>query len=172
LASQENINPVGSPFVSERTGLQTLVLATAGWKDEYLEVIHSERVQALAIRVPDDGLSFLGRLTELRGLTLSAGSVRQLATLEALTELEDLTLNTLHRPKMPVDFGAFSKLKRLGIYWNPGFESVFACEQLQSLFMFGPPDADLTRFGGLQGLRRLEFSEGRRLRSLDGADQL
>jgi len=73
---------------------------------------------------------------------------------------------------MPVDFGAFPKLKRLGVYWNVGFESLFDCDQLQNLFVFGPPDPDLTRFGGLRALQRLEFSDGRRLRSLDGAKQL
>jgi hypothetical protein len=78
-----------------------LAVATGGWKDEYLEVIGRKRVEALAIGVPDDDLSFLGQLTDLRGLTLNSGSVRQLANLQALTKLEDLTLNTPTDRKCP-----------------------------------------------------------------------
>ena len=45
---------------------------------------------------------------------------------------------------------------------------MFACATLESLFVFGPPDADLARFGALRALRRLELSQGRKLVSTAG----
>ena len=60
----------------------------------------------------------------------------------------------------------------LRMYWNAGFESVFGCTSLESLFVFSPPDADLSRFGTLPALRRLELSQGRKLVSTQGVGEL
>ncbi len=103
---------------------------------------------------------------------LNAGEVRDLSVLESLGSLETLTLNTPGKPRMPLDFGAFAALETLRMYWNPGFESVFGCSSLRSLWVFGPPDPDLARFGELTGLRRLEFSQGRRLVTTSGVEAL
>ena len=43
---------------------------------------------------------------------------------------------------------------------------------IERLFVFGPPDEDLIRFGQIATLQRLELSEGRRLRSLRGVERL
>jgi internalin A len=67
---------------------------------------------------------------------------------------------------MALDLTAFPALRTLRMYWNPGFESVFSCTGLDSLFVFGPPDADLSRF---PSVRRLELSQGRKLTSTAGA---
>jgi hypothetical protein len=122
----------------------------------------------LSIALRGDDLSFLERLPGLRGLVLNAGEVRDLAPVAALRGLETLTLNTASKPRMALDFTAFERLRTLRMYWNAGFESVFACQSLESLFVFGPPDADLTRFGELATLRRLELSQGRKLVSTAG----
>lgn len=160
------------PEISEIDGLPALVVLEGGWRDEYREVIRSQQLAALSIRISGDNLDFLNQLEGLRGLVLNAGEVSQLTNLESLRDLETLTLNTPRRPRMSVDFCAFPKLKRLGVYWNPGFESLFACQQLEDLFVFAPPDPNLEHIGALRSLRRLELSEGRRLRALCGVEQL
>jgi internalin A len=58
------------------------------------------------------------------------------------------------------------------MYWNAGFESVFGCGSLESLFVFSQPDADLSRYGELGALRRLELSQGRKLLSTRGVGEL
>src|SRR4051794_2242326 len=116
--------------------------------------------------VRGDDLSFLRGLSGLRGLVLNAGEVRDLSPLLGLP-LETLTLNTPSKPRLDLDFTAFPALRTLRMYWNPGFESVFA-SSVESLFIFGPPDPDLTRFASL-ALRRLELSQGRKLVSTAGA---
>jgi internalin A len=152
--------------ISEIDGLPALVVLEGGWKDEYADTIARERLAALSIRADD--VSFLDRLPSLRGLVLNGGGVRDLSPVQRLTGLETLTLNTPAKPKLPLDFTAFAALKTLRMYWNPGFESVSDCASLESLFVFGPPDADLARFGRLPRLRRLELSQGRRLTTTAG----
>ena len=58
------------------------------------------------------------------------------------------------------------------LYWNAGFESVFGCTSLETLFVFSQPDADLARYGALGALRRLELSQGRKLVSTQGVGAL
>jgi internalin A len=148
------------------------VVLEGGWHDEYADVIEAHGLAVLSIMVRGDDLSFLGRVPRLRGLVLNAGEVRDLSPAQALSGLETLTLNTPSKPRMELDFGAFPLLERLRMYWNPGFESVFSCGRLETLWVFGPPDADLSRFGGMAGLRRLELSQGRKLVSTAGAGEL
>jgi hypothetical protein len=157
------------PTISEIDGLPALVVLEGGWRDEYANVIEAHSLAVLSIMVRGDDLSFLGRLPGLRGLVLNAGAVRDLSAVQALASLETLTLNTPSKPRLSLDFGAFPLLERLRMYWNPGFESVFSCRRLETLFVFGPPDADLARFGEMSGLKRLELSQGRKLVSSAGA---
>jgi hypothetical protein len=157
-----------TPAIGEIDGLPALVVLEGGWRDEYAKAIESHGLAVLSIMVRGDDLSFLERVPGLRGLVLNAGEVRSLAAVESLRGLETLTLNTPSKPRMELDFGAFPALRTLRMYWNPGFESVFAAASLESLFVFGPPDPDLRRFGALRGLRRLELSQGRTLASTAG----
>jgi hypothetical protein len=159
---------VKPPTVAEIDGLPALVVLEGGWRDEYAARIEREGLAALSIMVFDDDLSFLERLPELRGLVLNAGQVRHLSPVQALAHLETLTLNTPGRPKLSLDFTAFRALRSLGVYWNAGFTSLFDCASLETLWVFSPPDEDLTRFGELPVLRRLEVSQGRKLRSSGG----
>src|SRR4051812_11230386 len=115
--------------------------------------------------VRGDDVSFLRGLEHLRGLVLNAGEVRDLSPVQSLSRLETLTLNTPSKPRLKLEFTAFPALRILRMYWNPGFESVFSCP-LDSLFVFGPPHADLSRF---PPVRRLELSQGRKLTSTAGA---
>jgi internalin A len=156
------------PTISEIDGLPALVVLEGGWRDEYANVIEAHDLAALSIMVRGEDLSFLSRLPSLRGLVLNAGEARDLGAVSQLHGLETLTLNTASKPRMDLDFTAFAHLRTLRMYWNAGFESVFACTSLESLFVFGPPDADLARFGALPALRRLELSQGRKLTSTAG----
>jgi internalin A len=152
--------------IGEIDGLPALVVLEGGWRDEYARTISEQGLEVLSIR--EDDLSFLAQLPRLRGLVLNAGGVRDLGPVQELHGLETLTLNTPAKPRLDLDFTAFGSLRTLRMYWNPGFASVFGCATLESLFVFGPPDADLTRFGTLPRLRRLELSQGRRLTSTAG----
>jgi hypothetical protein len=139
-----------TPTIGEIDGLGALVVLEGGWRDEYANVIEAHRLAVLSITVRGDDLSFLTRVPELhglRGLVLNAGEVRDLSAVAALRDLETLTLNTASKPRIDLDFTVFGHLRTLRMYWNAGFESVFACRALESLFVFGPPDPDLARFG-------------------------
>jgi internalin A len=153
-----------TPKIGEIDGLPALVVLEGGWRDEYANVIEAHDLAVLSIMVRGDDLSVL-RSLELRGLVLNAGEVRDLSALAGLP-LETLALNTPSKPRIELDFTAFPALRTLRMYWNPGFESVFSCTALESLFVFGPPDADLSRF---PPVRRLELSQGRKLTSTAGA---
>jgi hypothetical protein len=157
-----------TPTIGDIDGLPALVVLEGGWRDEYANVIDSHDLAVLSIAVRGDDLTFLARLPALRGLVLNAGEARDLSPVQELHALETLTLNTSGKPRMTLDFSAFAHLRTLRMYWNPGFESVFECDSLESLFVFGPPDADLARFGRLPRLRRLELSQGRKLVSTKG----
>jgi internalin A len=157
-----------TPTIGEIDGLPALVVLEGGWRDDYADVIDSHDLAVLSIAVRGDDLAFLERLPALRGLVLNAGEARDLSPVQKLHALETLTLNTPGKPRMTLDFSAFAHLRTLRMYWNPGLESVFDCTSLESLFVFGPPDADLARFGRLPRLRRLELSQGRKLVSTKG----
>ncbi len=161
-----------TPRVGEVDGLPALVVLEGGWKDSYARDMAAQGLSVLSIAVRGNDLSFLSRVPDLRGLVLNAGEVRDLSALEGLGSLETLTLNTPARPKLPLDFGSFPSLRVLRMYWNAGFESVFGCASLESLWVFSPPDPDLARFGTLPALRRLELSMGRRLVSTQGVGEL
>ncbi len=161
-----------TPRVGEVDGLPALVVLEGGWKDSYADDMAAQGLSVLSIAVRGTDLSFLSQVPDLRGLVLNAGEVRDLSALEALSGLETLTLNTPSRPKLPLDFGSFPSLRVLRMYFNPGFESVFGCASLQSLWVFSPPDPDLSRFGTLPALRRLELSMGRKLVSTQGVGDL
>jgi internalin A len=156
------------PSIGEIDGLPALVVLEGGWRDEYANVIEAHGLAVLSIMVRGSDLSFLSRVPSLRGLVLNAGEVRDLSSVQALPRLETLTLNTPSKPRLELDFGAFPLLEKLRLYWNPGFESLFSARRLESLFLFGPPDADLGRFAALSGLKRLELSQGRKLVSTAG----
>jgi internalin A len=157
-----------TPTIGEIDGLPALVVLEGGWRDEYANVIEAHGLAVLSIAIRDGDLSFLSRLPALRGLVLNAGAVRDLSPVGELRRLETLTLNTPAKPRLELDFASFPALRTLRMYWNPGFESVFGCAAMESLFVFGPPDADLARFGTLPRLRRLELSQGRKLASTAG----
>lgn len=157
-----------TPTIGEIDGLPALVVLEGGWRDEYAAVIEAHDLAVLSIMVRGEDLSFLERLPSLRGLVLNAGEVRDLSPVQGLGALETLTLNTPSKPRLELDFTAFAGLTTLRMYWNPGLASVFASPSLRSLFVFGPPDADLARFGALPALRRLEVSQGRKLVSTAG----
>jgi internalin A len=161
-----------TPKIDEIDSLPALVVLEGGWRDSYADMIEQHGLAVLSIMVRGDDLSFLSRLPGLRGLVLNAGEVRDLSPVQSLDRLETLTLNTPAKPRMELDFGAFPLLEKLRMYWNPGFESVFSCARLETLWVFGPPDADLARFGGMSGLRRLELSQGRKLVSTAGVGAL
>jgi internalin A len=161
-----------TPTIGEIDGLPALVVLEGSWRDEYADTMRRHGLAVLSIMVRGDDLSFLARVPELRGLVLNAGEVRDLSAVAGLARLETLTLNTPARPRMELDFGAFPLLERLRMYWNAGFESVFSARRLESLWVFGPPDADLARFGEIVGLRRLELSQGRRLESTAGVGEV
>ena len=161
-----------TPKIGEIDGLPALVVLEGGWRDEYVDMIETHGLAVLSIMVRGDDLSFLGRVPSLRGLVLNAGEVRDLSPVQSLAALETLTLNTPAKPRMELDFGAFPLLERLRMYWNPGFESVFSCGRLETLWVFSPPDADLARFGAMAGLKRLELSQGRKLVSTAGVGAL
>src|SRR4051794_29198478 len=161
-----------SPRVADIDGHRCLVVARGGWEAEYRQWIDRQGLTGLSIRVSDGDAEFLRDLPHLRVLVLSAGEVRDLRAVESLRDLESLTLNTPRRPKLALDFSAFPRLASFGGYWNDGFPSLFDCRRLARLFVFGPPDVDLTRFGALTTLERLELGQGRRLRSLAGIEQL
>lgn len=160
------------PRIAEIDALRALVLLDSGWRPEYAKTMKRENLSALSLRITDDDLSFLQEVPPLRGLVLNAGAARDLSAVEQLTELESLTLNTVSRPRMTLDFKAFPNLRHLGVYWNPGFDSIFECQRLETLYVFGPPDPDLERFGSLTTLRRLEVSQGRRLTTTRGVERL
>lgn len=158
--------------IAKIEGMPALVVLSGGWRPEYMDVIRSEGLEALSIRVPGDDLTFLREMPDLRGLVLNAWDVRDLSVLEELERLETLTLNTPRQPRLRLDFAAFPGLRSLSLYWNAGFESLFASRQLDRLFVFGPPDPNLERFGSLASLSRLELSEGRRLKETRGIEHL
>lgn len=155
-----------TPTIADIDGLRALVVLEGGWRDEYEARLQD--LEALSISVRGDDLSFLERVPHLRGLVLNAGEARDLSPVAALRGLETLTLNVAAKPRIELDLSAFAALRTLRMYWNPGFESVFACRSLESLYVFGPPDPDLARFGQLPHLRRLELSQGRRLQTTRG----
>jgi hypothetical protein len=144
--------------IAEVDGHRSLVVSSGGWRPESLALMTRERVAGLSISV--------------RLLVLNAGKVRDLRVLEELRELESLTLNTPRRPKLPLDFAAFPRLMSFSGYWNEGYDSVFGCHRLKRIFVFGPPDDDLSRFASLAALTRLELGQGRRLRHLRGLANL
>jgi hypothetical protein len=162
----------GSPRVADVEGLPGLVVSSGGWRPEYADVIRDENLAALSIRISGDDLAFLGDLPHLRGLVLNAWKVRDLSDVEALGQLENLTLNMPSRPRRHLDFGKLPNLRSLGVYWNPGFESLFKSQNLELLWVFSPPDPDLQRFAELGKLKRLEFSQGRHLVSTRGVERL
>jgi len=149
-------------------GLPALVVNEGGWRDDYADVLAEHGLAVLSIRVSGDDLSFLRRVPALRGLVLNAGAARDLSPVQALTQLETLTLNTPAKPRLELDFAAFPLLETVRMYWNPGLASIASHGRVESLFVFGPPDPDLSRFGGMVGLRRLELSQGRKLVSTAG----
>jgi hypothetical protein len=65
-------------------------------------------------------------------LVLTAHNVREVRTLEELTNLETLTLNIPGRPRLDLEFEAFPALKRLRLYWNAGFERSSPAQALRS----------------------------------------
>jgi len=161
-----------SASIGEVDGLPALVVLEGGWRDEYLSLVEEHDLAVLSIRVTGADLSFLRKLTHLRGLVLNATEVRDLSVLSELVDLETLTLNVPTRPRLTLDLAAFPRLTRIALYWNPGFGSLFACPRLERSFVFSPPDADLERFAELRSLRRLELSQGRRLARLRGVGRL
>jgi Leucine-rich repeat (LRR) protein len=161
-----------SPTKAEIDGLPALVVLSGGWKPEYADIIRSDQLTALSIRVTDGDISFLRGLPELRGLVLNASEVHDLTILQELRHLRTLTLNTLKKRRQPLDFRVFRALRFVSLYWGPGYESLFACRQLERLFVFGPPDTDFSRFAAIDSLRRFEVSEGRKLRTTEGIERL
>lgn len=154
--------------VAEIDGFRALVLLESSWDRSVLRRIDEERLDALSVRVEGTEVDFLRGFPHLKGLVLNAGRARDLSVLHELSDLETLTLNIPSRPRLQLDFSAFPRLRRLGLYWNPGFESISALANLEELFVFNPPDPDLGRFATLGALRRLELSGGSKLLSTDG----
>jgi hypothetical protein len=146
-------------------GLPGLFVERGEWEPWYADIIDREGLTALSIRVWRDDLTFLDQLPQLRGLVLNAWEVRDLSIVERLAELEYLVLNTPRRPRLPLNFSAFLRLRSLSVIWNPGFESLFSCRGLETLTVSSPPDGDLERFGDFAALRRLYLYEGRRLKN-------
>ena len=157
------------PTIGEIDGLPALVVLEGGWRDEYANVIEAHGLAVLSIMVRGGDLSFLSALPKLRGLVLNAGEARDLSPVQALHGAGDADAQHLLQAAHGAGLRRVRRCcERLRMYWNPGFESVFTARRLESLFVFGPPDADLAPLRRLTGLRRLELSQGRKLVSTAG----
>ncbi len=153
-------------------GARTLLVQSGGWREEYANLIHEQQLTGLSLALRDEvNVDFLCRLPNLEVLVVT-GDVRDLRAISHLQDLRTLTLNVPSRPKIPLDLASLPRLTDLGCYWNDGFSSLFDCAGLRNLFLFNPPDVDLSRIGTLTSLERLELSQGRKLRSTEGVDRL
>lgn len=169
------MGPVGSVAVEVRElqGVSTLVVVER-WRAEFVDEAVARGVRGLSIRVTAEAdLDVLGDLPELELLVVQAGTqIRDLSAIEELRSLWRLSLALPSRPKLPLDLTSLPLLRDLGITWNPGFESLFACTGLEVLNIANPPDVDFGRFAPLSGLKKLVVSQGRKLRSTAGIESL
>jgi hypothetical protein len=147
---------------------------TGPWEPRCVQVMRKEGAQFLRLNPTlgarfDVDLQFLRGLTFLRGVEIYAPSVKDLAELVSLPQLELLGLQC---PFKRIDFAAaFPQLRFASFAWRPGCETFFESEGLQFLFMEGYPQEDLTTLQRLSQLRRMHVN-ARKLKSARGVEML
>lgn len=101
-------------------------------------------------------LEFLKDLEWLEGLVIIHPRVTDDSAVHSLRMLRSLNLSTYS--KMPIDFHCFPNLSRCVFYWRAGSESLFACEQLEDLFLHGYDGSVSKPFMTMRSLCRLAIA--------------
>jgi hypothetical protein len=161
---------MASRFKVCEIGSTRYLLLQGQWEPEIADVMKQYRITHLRLNAPTERharLDFLGELTFLERVDLSALSVPDVSPLYELHGLRRLTISGI---KKEIDFTRFPKLEELRIDWHPKFfSSVRACGQLRTLGIGNYNDADLQQFNNLQFLEELVVSRSR-LENLAGVE--
>lgn len=172
-----------------------LFLYVHRWSAELEEVMRRSKMTGVSIYDWDDpahGLDFLAKFTEqLRFLWLTDKAIPDRSVVSALVNLEDLSITG---NLDGLDFSQLSHLQTCMIQEAPSLGNIGACPALtkldvrqtkvEDLAVFAPlphladlllysvPLRSLHNIERLQALRKLDFTQCRRLESLDGIEQM
>lgn len=114
----------------------------------------------------------LSLLTEVKGLKclyLMDDEIEDISVIEDLTSLKKLNLECL-RIKKGFNFSKLTKLTQVSIDWRPCFDSLHHLNTLESLRIDKYKGKDLSKFGALPNLKRLDLVMGT-IESLTGIEQ-
>ena len=149
------------------------LVLTSNWSEDLLSVVEKENVSVLRLSESagwkGNDISFLNRLSSLKGVEVYSWSVKDLTPIRALGHIEYLGLQC--KPTNAIDIGGFVKLETCKIFWYPKATTVFDCQNLTSLNVVNYPDEDLGNLESMRKLQRLQLTS-RKLTSLSGVEHL
>lgn len=153
-------------------GEKTLVLK-GEWHDRYAQKMKAGSINGLRLSYSNgwrgSDVEFLDNLTWLRSVEIYSQDVKNIDSLNELTELERIGLQAPY--KKGVNFSRLRKLKSLATNWTPGSESLTSCSNLEELNVTGYPYTTIEPLADLKRLTKLALTSTK-LSSLRGVESL
>ena len=185
-------NPYSTEMSVERNGL----LLSGAWSDSFPELMRRERVTALYLNSaygwPGGDVGFLRSVPWIEELNLIASEASGLGVISQLSELEDLSLNTVIKDR--IDFAVMDNLERCFVNSWRYVQDLSKAKNIRKLHLYGHrgKTLDFLRFLGnlecliiakssvedfsflqeFHKLVRLEILDSRRVESFDPISQL
>ena len=162
----------GYRIVDSDFGYGREMIIDGEWKPEYKEAMRQENAIGLRLghtSFVGDDLNFLAELPELKILLIDIWSIRDLAIVETLTELRELTI--VCDVRKSVDLTKLPKLEVFMGAWKKQLNSVFSCTGIKHLNLTRYPGTDLSLLENMKGLEKL-YIVSRKLTSLKGIEML
>lgn len=157
MRSNENLQIVTNPYKDSASALRRGLLIKGCWVSSYAQFIAENKIEALylnsALGFAGDDFEFLRELRSLKELNIIVGEARNLDSVEALLDLEELSLTC--STKSRIDASKLTKLEKAFIYWWPGAESFLGNEGIRSLYLDKFDARHSDKIGRLTLLREL-----------------
>jgi hypothetical protein len=156
----------------EKNTGECLVL-TGYWDERLIEVMLKKEIKNIRLSRysgwADKDISFLKRLTFLKGVEIFADDIKDLRALQELSLLEYVGLEV--KLIFDLDFNNFNNLKIIQLRWSKHYKNIFNVYPLEHLNITNYPFEDLQILSNLNNLKNLQVTSTK-LRTLKGVNKL
>jgi uncharacterized protein with PQ loop repeat len=154
-------------------GFGRVLILKGSWTDGVALFMEANGIDSLRLSdsfgSKSNDLSFLSRLSFLRGLEIYCWEAKTINVVESLPQLELIGLQC--KSTAQINFEKFQNLKMALVTWSSGLGSLLNVSSLEKLNIQRYPYVDLNPMSALINLKRL-YLTSRKLQSLAGISRL
>lgn len=154
------VQVVENPYKSSSSKSRKGVMVGGPWVDELADFIEKNAIKAVYFNSSKgwtgEDYTFLSKLKGVEELDIIASSATGLTSVEQMDNLVELSISASCKEK--IDFSKIRNLEKCYLYWMGGYEGIFDCSQLKSLYIDTPKLKDYSKISRLKTLEVLTIA--------------